>query len=238
MGRFINADGVMGVNSDMTTYNLFAYCGNNPVVRYDNTGMFWRELIYCVIHEANSYAIEIGIDTAAIGAFFLMMKKDDAGAYHAAFNCWQQYFGYNDLYDMAFDLATSMNAQKFPFSYGGNGYTIWAWKGDYINLGAGAELGIYRGDSGHRTVDKGLAMWMAMQLFYNGTCILEYYPGEDQWWITGFNPAYQNVNAADLTVIIGVGFYDSGMYQAFKDRYSIDNRWSFFDCVEIAVLQF
>ena len=238
VGRFINADGVMGVNSDMTTYNLFAYCGNNPVVRYDNTGMFWRELIYGVIHEANSYAIEIGIDTAAIGAFFLMMKKDDAGVYHAAFNCWQQYFGYNDLYDMAFDLATSMNRKKFPFSYGGNGYTIWAWKGDYINLGAGAELGIYRGDSGHRTVDKGLAMWMTMQLFYNGTCIFEYYPGEDQWWITGFNPAYQNINAADLTVIIGVGFYDSGMYQAFKDQYMGGGYWSFIDCLEIAILQF
>ncbi len=50
VGRFINADGLIGANSDMATYNLFAYCGNNPVVRYDDTGMFWKELISGVIH--------------------------------------------------------------------------------------------------------------------------------------------------------------------------------------------
>lgn len=26
----------------------------------------------------------------------------------------------------------------------GETYIIWAWKGDYINLGAGAETGIYK----------------------------------------------------------------------------------------------
>ena len=45
IGRFINADGLIGANSDMATYNLFAYCGNSPVVRYDDTGMFGRSLL-------------------------------------------------------------------------------------------------------------------------------------------------------------------------------------------------
>ena len=238
IGRFINADGLIGANSDMATYNLFAYCGNNPVVRYDDTGMFWKELISGVIHVGNNFAVAIGIDTAAIGAFFLMMEKDGSGVYHARQDCWQQYGGYNDLYDFAFNLGTSMEAVKFSFSYNGSGYTIWAWKGDYVNLGAGAELGIYRGSSGHRTVDTSLAMWTGMIVSYNGECIIDYFPSEDQWWITGFNPKYQNVSASNLRVTIGVGFNSTGMYQAFKNTWGGDSRWSFYDYLNLAILQF
>ena len=40
LGRFINADDVdyLGAGGDLTSYNLFAYCGNNPVMGYDPTG--------------------------------------------------------------------------------------------------------------------------------------------------------------------------------------------------------
>ena len=31
VGRFLNTDSAMGVNGDMATYNLFVYCGNNPL---------------------------------------------------------------------------------------------------------------------------------------------------------------------------------------------------------------
>lgn len=37
--RFINADGQ--INNDLLGYNLFAYCGNNPVVRTDDEGQGW-----------------------------------------------------------------------------------------------------------------------------------------------------------------------------------------------------
>lgn len=39
IGRFINADGQL--NDDILGGNLFAYCGNNPVVRTDDTGEGW-----------------------------------------------------------------------------------------------------------------------------------------------------------------------------------------------------
>ena len=38
VGRFINADAILGANGDMSSYNMFAYCGNNPIVRADPTG--------------------------------------------------------------------------------------------------------------------------------------------------------------------------------------------------------
>ena len=238
ISRWINADSVMGVNDDVFTYNLFAYCGNNPVCRYDVGGMLWKELISGLLHGINNFAIAIGVDTAAIGALFLMMEQDDSGVYHATFDCWQQYAGYNELYDFAFNLGTSMVSAKFSFSYDGCEYTIWAWKGDYINLGAGAELGIYRGSSGHCIVDTSLAMWMGLIVSYNGECIIDYFPEADQWWITGFNPKYQNVSANDLVATIGVGFNNSDMYYAFKRQWCADSRWSFYDSLKLAIIEF
>ena len=47
MGRFINADDeeLLGANGDFSSYNLFAYCGNNPVSRADDGGQFWNIII-------------------------------------------------------------------------------------------------------------------------------------------------------------------------------------------------
>ena len=41
VGRFINADAILGANGDMSSYNMFAYCGNNPISRYDAFGTSW-----------------------------------------------------------------------------------------------------------------------------------------------------------------------------------------------------
>ena len=38
VGRFINADALLGANTGAATYNVFAYCGNNPVSYSDDTG--------------------------------------------------------------------------------------------------------------------------------------------------------------------------------------------------------
>ena len=201
----------MGVNGDMATYNLYTDCDNSPVNRNDSNGMFWKEVISGVIHTGNSIAIAIGIDTAAIGAVTLSMQKDSSGIYHANFDCWQQYFGYNDFYDYMFNLGTSMKSAKFPFSYNGTKYIIWAWKGDYINLGAGADLGIYYGGDSHWFVDKSLAIDFGLYLYYNGKKIISYTPHKGQWWITGFNPNYQNISAESLTASFTILFPSQGM---------------------------
>ena len=39
--RFLNADEILGANSDINALNLYAYCGNNPVVREDDKGNVW-----------------------------------------------------------------------------------------------------------------------------------------------------------------------------------------------------
>ena len=221
IGRFLNADSSLGINEDFNTHNLFIYCGNNPINRYDVGGMSWKSVWRVVkktvnkaLHVGNTAAIWLGIDTAAIGGYCLNMKKDRSGVYHANFDCWQQYFGYNDMYDFMFDIGTSMKSKKFTFTYNKESYVFWMWKGDYINLGAGAELGIYYGGDPHWLVDKSLAMSMSMKLSYKGKTIIDY--SNNTWWLTGFNPKYQNVNASNLTVTFRVFFNSRAMYDAFK----------------------
>ena len=45
-GRFLNADGYVNANEDILGYNMFAYCGNNPIMGYDPTGeVNWRKFL-------------------------------------------------------------------------------------------------------------------------------------------------------------------------------------------------
>lgn len=37
-GRFINADALIGQPGDILSFNMFAYCGNNPVIMGDPNG--------------------------------------------------------------------------------------------------------------------------------------------------------------------------------------------------------
>jgi RHS repeat-associated protein len=178
-----------------------------------------------------------------IGGF----KMDKAGVYHAkqsgSLQSWK-YSGYNNLYDAVFNLATSMARAKFQFSSEGQDYIFWAWKGDYLNLGAGAEMGIYRRmivdgkPTDHWIIDKSLALPMTLTVKYKGKEIISYDPkivdpaGSDtnKWWVTAFLPSEQNVKASDLTATYTVDFTGrEGMYNAFitSEAYLINqDKWS------------
>jgi hypothetical protein len=184
---------------------------------------------------------DFSISSADMGAKILMMNKDGNGVYHADIEAWQQYFGYNNTYDIAFASATSMNRGKYPFEdVNGKDFIIWMWKGDYINLGAGAEIGIYTsgaiGDAfksigfdtpGHWVVDRRYSLIMAISLYYFGEPVYENYaPAEPQWWITGFNPKFKNVWESKLTLKGSVDFSrQPSMWVGFLEIYVKDEFW-------------
>ena len=174
---------------------------------------------------ANDIATGLGVDTAGIGAALLCMYESSEGVYHAESNCWQQYFGYNSLYDFFFDLGTSIDTAKFEFCHDGVQYVIWVWKADYINLGAGAEAGIYYGGGPHWLVDTSLAMPMTLSLDYKGENIITH--NQTTWWITGFNSNYLNVSANDLTATFTFSFPDSAMFNSFYYAYYGTRGWTF-----------
>jgi hypothetical protein len=116
-----------------------------------------------------------------------------------------------------FDIGTSMENKKFTFKCRREWYALWAWKGNYINLGAGAELGIYYGGDPHWKVNKSLAMRMSMLLKCNNQLIISH--SEKTWWLTGFNPRYLNIRASDLRVKFTVTFNSKEMYMAFRNTH-------------------
>ena len=49
MGRFINADDYPTTGQGLTGNNMFAYCGNNPTSRADQSGKLWNYVIGAVV---------------------------------------------------------------------------------------------------------------------------------------------------------------------------------------------
>ena len=188
------------------------------------------------------------------GAALLMMYEDPKvkGVFHSDFDCWQQYFGYIDVYDTVFKASTSMDKREYEFSVGGNDYKFWAWKGDYLNLGTGCELGIYKrwnyGSSVWK-VDKSLAVPMTCKLKHHSTTILDWNPGlydgktvkllgglvsskitTKQWWITAFNSNYKKDGHAttknfekELTATFDVDLSKASYYDAFLKTFNSAN---------------
>lgn len=172
---------------------------------------------------ASDYAAALSksrIGEQAIGAT-LNMDRDSNGVYHARRNCIQAMGGYNDTYDHVFKSFTSAGINKFDFVSDGKKYTIWMWKGDYYGLGAGAETGIYRGSGYHKLTYQDSKLIMKLSLYdKSGKQIMKYEPGDPQWWITGFNPEYQDVNYKNLRVEGMIDFSkEPGLWEAFINEY-------------------
>ena len=58
---------------------------------------------------------------------------------------------------------------------------------------------------------------MSMTIKHSGKVVAAYKPQKKQWWITSFNPYFQNVNAESLTAIFTVNF--SARKKLFNDFY-------------------
>lgn len=160
--------------------------------------------------------------------FFGFERTD--GDFHVRQDSWQQYFGYNNLYDFAFDAGTNMDFQKLQFkAENGEDYIIWMWKGDYLNLGAGAETGIYKdpvlnGLHWQAAVDDALPM--SISVTYKGEEVISYSPEEPQWWITGFDPMVPDVSANDLQVEGSIDFSgDENLWNGFKKAYGKNKKY-------------
>ena len=260
-GRFINADDneYICASGAVLSANIFIYCENNTISSYDPNGNFSirgtiRDLVRLI--SCNDYSLSITkSNNKYIKELFKIagFYKDKKGIFHTYQDCLQQYGGYNSLYDIIFDLGTSMKAVNFPFTCRANNkeYIFWAWKGDYLNLGAGAELGFYKRlkilgyKTDHWVVDQNFKFKMSMVLKHKGKKIINYAPKKHKWWLTGFNPNKQNVKATDLSVKYTVYFENhKNIFKSFYDTWKKHKKmekwkkWSFYPQKYKAVLKF
>ena len=132
-------------------------------------------------------------------------------------------------------MGVDLDGDKFKDE--GEEFIIWSWNGDYMNLGAGAETGIYQVKDGeideygnyimengeysylYAEVNREYSVDMTLELYHNSNGdgifsddeqLYKHEPDELQWWITGFDPLVQNVKAEDLQAVTTIDFSSFG----------------------------
>lgn len=143
------------------------------------------------------------------------------------------------IYDYVFKAATNdnMDAYKLKFSVGNQEYILWEWHGDYLNLGSGAEIGLYTNPHYFEVtgtdypipqikhwdaVDYNVPLKLYLYNKDNGVVdnIFRWEPYEEQWWITGFNPNYEPVMRNQIMIGSLELWYKQDLYYSLKEAYS------------------
>ena len=154
-------------------------------------------------------------------AYWLGFEWDEENqVYHTRPGAWQEYFGYNWMYDFFFDMATYMDVENYTFTYKGEKYVFWVWHGDYLNLGAGSELGFYKkhGDTQHYVKTGYLPMEQTMT--YKGEELFHYAPEEGQWWMPTFDPNCPDPDVSQLTSTYVIDLSERvDMYEEMKRQF-------------------
>jgi hypothetical protein len=139
---------------------------------------------------------------------------------HITNGTWARCFGYNQYYDqLASFLLIHLDTLRFPFEYGGKDWMIQLWKGQYVIVFNGAEIGLYEKpanrnifyDCSDTTLD------MSMRLYQGDDLFLDY-PAYNTWWACAFrlgNPITSIVAASELRMTGTIRFEDQGMRDAF-----------------------
>ena len=149
-------------------------------------------------------------------------------------DCWQENFGFNEVYDNFAPLTMMYyDTVRTIFEYGGKEWLIQTWKGQYGMVFVGGEVGIYTRDLGsggsHFTcADK--EDWLNMEMAfmwdeyddgnYNAIFNRDY---EKYWWATGFVVGFPNGSLRktleEFRLVTHITFKDTEMANAFCEAF-------------------
>ena len=238
--RIINDEIGNGTN-DFSNYSESSFVFNKLLPFFTNEVLFYADYLISPIVSLTTgksnwkdrvYETDRGLQNilwphtmamgARLGAFFLEFFPENDGYYFTNYTTregqyqWQNNMGYNWYYDAFFSLGGPIKKLIYDFkSTNADGqtkdYAVWCWKGDYWNLGPGAEIGIYvqenskKANRGFYDIDKeNLKGKTHMRVDYNGkVCEIQ----QTNWWITMFMPwKGQRISLDDLQVWQAVSF--------------------------------
>ena len=121
----------------------YSYLWCNPAYMWNSGGHFYTTDAY--LYQA------LGLDRPTIWVDPLpntLFKKDTKnGVWYAEVNALQRDAGYNNLYDIAFNVCNYTRFEAFFTAPTKSGvikeWRIEGWKGNYLNMGIGGEIGLY-----------------------------------------------------------------------------------------------
>lgn len=142
---------------------------------------------------------------------------------YALINAWHRDMGYAVLYDRAADILPVWDivTRRFCFNYNGLEWMIQAWKGNYILISNGAEVGVYNRVPGEEkgtfyncaTDDQLMTMTMKLSTS-DGKTLLDLEP-QKHWWINGFKLNGYTYEPDSLVLEFSIEMPDMNMVNAF-----------------------
>ena len=156
------------------------------------------------------------------------------GKWYSPVDAIQRGFGYDDNLDTLFKACDYVRV-KSVFKFNNKNWMIECWKGNYFNMGVGAEIGVYQ-NPGHVTIDyyerpyclstgfhndaveNNNMLYMNFSLYYDDgfskSLILSRITTK-HWWLNGFRP-FIECDSKNLTVRGEIFFLSKAMADAFR----------------------
>lgn len=226
------ADGPIGVWKEHISSTV-----NGTPSQYATGSDAYRSINFPVpesIPAALKYTLKgIGALAANVGGIVLDFKLDSEGqAFHSNVQNWQKIGGYNILYDEIFRIGTydvinntkTISKEMFKFSVGSEKYVVWVWRGNYLNLGAGAEIGLYTNPH-----DRGIYVpnFDSFGDFFTNPKFISLWEQWDVPGIESFNPFDLN-KTPSLTLPMTLSLYQDNHNQSYEKIFNWapkDGQW-------------
>jgi hypothetical protein len=143
---------------------------------------------------------------------------------YALINAWHRSMGYAVFYDKMAELIPVWDiiTRRYYFDYNGLEWLIQAWKGSYILISNGAEIGVYNRVPGeelgtfYNCATDDQLMDMTMKLSHKDTVLLDLGP-QKHWWINGFKLNGMSYVPESLTLEFSIKMPDMEMVNAFVE---------------------
>lgn len=147
---------------------------------------------------------------------------------YAVVDGWMRNFGFAVTYDEIASLLPVYNmvTRRYYFDYDGLQWMIQVWKGNYVFITNGSEVGVYNRVPGeelgtyYNCATDDQLMTMTMKLSHGSTVLLDL-GAEKHWWINGFKLNGKKYDPESLKLEFSIEMPDMEMVNAFTK--SIDN---------------